>query len=137
MNSQKDNFVKIDMRVLAKFFIILYLITPYIFFFLIVLFFPDSLSVHFKWVMSNWFNLVGVNLVIIVYWGPLLIIVGGVSYIARMSNLSRIPSNSSVSDAITLPTIQYGPLKIIFPIEEEELIEENEVSIKNACQKKS
>jgi hypothetical protein len=56
-----------------------------------------------------------------------LIIVGGVSYIAKMCNLSRIPLKSSVYDAITLPTIHYGPIKIIFPIEEEEPLEENVV----------
>jgi len=67
------------------------------------------------------------NLFLILYWSPILILIGGVSYIARMSNLSRIPINSSFYDVITLPTIQCGPIKIIFPIEEEELIEESVV----------
>ncbi|MFX0207169.1 MAG: hypothetical protein ACFFDT_14360 [Candidatus Hodarchaeota archaeon] len=58
-------------------------------------------------------------------WGPLLLTIAGVSYFARMTSLSRIPSNSSVYDAITLPTIQYGPIKIIFPSEEEESLKEN------------
>jgi hypothetical protein len=67
------------------------------------------------------------NLILILYWSPILIVIGGMSYIARMSNLSRIPIKSSVYDAITLPTVQYGPIKIIFPIEEEEPLEENAV----------
>ena len=127
MNSQNDNLVQIDMKVLAKYLIILYLITPYVFFFLSVLFHPYLLLEHLKWIMSNWFNPMKVNLVLIIYWSPILIVIGGMSYIARMSNLSRIPIKSSVYDAITLPTFQYGPIKIIFPIEEEEPLEENVV----------
>lgn len=61
------------------------------------------------------------------FWGPLLMIIGGFSYITRMSDISRIPSTSSVYDAITLPTIQYGPIKVILPVvEEEEIVGENE-----------
>ncbi|MFW9904267.1 MAG: hypothetical protein ACFFFH_08055 [Candidatus Thorarchaeota archaeon] len=59
------------------------------------------------------------------FWGLLLVTIAGVSYIARMSKLSQIPSSSSVYDAITLPTIQYGTVKIIFPSDEEEPLEEN------------
>ncbi|MFX1515588.1 MAG: hypothetical protein ACFFC6_04705 [Promethearchaeota archaeon] len=127
MNSQNENFVQIDIRVLAKFLIILYLITPYVFFFISVLSHPYLLLEHLKWITSNWFNPMAMNLILILYWSPILMIIGGVSYIARMSNLSRIPINSSVYDAITLPTIQCGPIKIIFPIEEDEPIEENAV----------
>ena len=59
-----------------------------------------------------------------IFWGPLLMIIGSLSYIARMSNISRIPSNSSLYEAIMLTTIQYGPLKIIMPdMDEEEIIE--------------
>lgn len=53
-------------------------------------------------------------------WGPLLMIIGLSSYITRMLNLSRIPLNSSLYDAIMLPTIQYGQLKIFLPVIEEE-----------------
>ncbi|MFW9904266.1 MAG: hypothetical protein ACFFFH_08050 [Candidatus Thorarchaeota archaeon] len=120
MTSQNDNLERIDIRVLAKFLIILYLIIPYIFYFLIVLFHPYLLLEHLKWLLSNWFPPMEINLLLIMYWSPVLIIIGGVSYIARISNLSRIPINSSIFDAITLPTIQYGPIKIIFPIEREE-----------------
>ncbi len=59
-----------------------------------------------------------------IFWGPLLMIIGSLSYIARMSNISRIPSNSTLYEAIMLTTIQYGPLKIIMPdMDEEEIIE--------------
>ncbi|MFX1282454.1 MAG: hypothetical protein ACFFB5_02320 [Promethearchaeota archaeon] len=66
-------------------------------------------------------------IIICFLWGPLLIVIGGSSYIARMSTLSRIPTSSSLYDAIVLPTIQYGPLKIILPvIDEANLVEEKE-----------
>ncbi len=62
--------------------------------------------------------------IVSVLWGPLLMIIGSLSYISRMSNISRIPSNSSLYEAIMLTTIQYGPLKIIMPdMDEEEIIE--------------
>ncbi|MHA2246337.1 MAG: hypothetical protein ACXADY_15340 [Candidatus Hodarchaeales archaeon] len=37
-------------------------------------------------------------------------------------DLSRIPENSSLYDAIMLPIVQYGPIKIILPVIDEEAV---------------
>ncbi|MFX1504754.1 MAG: hypothetical protein ACFFDC_01450 [Promethearchaeota archaeon] len=112
---------------IAKSMICIYLLIPYILFILRVFLRPYFLSEYLRWMMSDWYYPVYLYIVLIIYWSPVLIIIGGVSYFAKMSNLSRIPLNSSIYDAITLPTIQYGPIKIIFPSEEEESPEENGV----------
>lgn len=92
-----------------------------------------SIHVFFSIIMYNPTNFLElmpsyISIILLMFWGPLLITIGGVSYIARMTNISRIPSNCSLHDAITLPTIQYGQLKIILPVIEEETFEEDEVS---------
>lgn len=108
---------------IAKYMICVYLLIPYTLFILWVLLKPYFLSEYLRWMTSDWFHFISLDILLFIYWSPVLMIIGGVSYIAKMSNLSRIPSNSSVYDAITLPTVHYGPIKIIFPIEEEESLE--------------
>lgn len=124
--NQEENVPQTNLRIVGKITFVLYLSFPYILFFLSVLQHPYLLFEYLKWLTSNWLNPVGINVVIFFYWSPVLFTIAGMSYIARMSNISRIPSNSSLYDAIMLPTIQYGPLKIILPVLEEEIFEENE-----------
>ncbi len=124
--NQEENLSP-NLRRVGKIVFVLYLIIPYISFFYGVLQHPYLLFDYLRWLTSDWFNLLRINIYIFLYWSPILFSIAGMSYIARMSNISRIPSNTSLYDAITLPTIQYGPLKIIFPVIEEEIFEENEV----------
>ena len=125
--SHNENLLRIHIRILAKISLIFYLIFPHILFFFTVLLHPYLLFDHITWLTSYWYNPMSINIVLFLYWSPFLLVIGGVSYIARMSNISRIPSNTSLYEAITLPTIQYGPLKIILPVIEEEILDENEV----------
>ncbi|MHA2203915.1 MAG: hypothetical protein ACW991_09515 [Candidatus Hodarchaeales archaeon] len=124
--SQEEN-ISPNLRRVGKIVFILYLIIPYIFFFYGVLQHPYLLLDYLRWLTSDWFNPLRINIYIFLYWSPILFTIAGMSYIARMSKISRIPSNTSLYDAITLPTIQYGPLKIIFPVLEDERFEENEI----------
>ncbi|UCG02085.1 MAG: hypothetical protein JSW11_21140 [Candidatus Heimdallarchaeota archaeon] len=124
--NQEKNLQQKNLIVVAKIFLGVYLILPYILFFFTVLQSPYRLFEYFNWLSSHWFNPMSLNIFFFLYWSPVLVTIAGVSYIARMSNISRIPSNSSLYDVITLPTIQYGPLKIILPVIEEETLEENE-----------
>ncbi|MHA2203916.1 MAG: hypothetical protein ACW991_09520 [Candidatus Hodarchaeales archaeon] len=75
--------------------------------------------------LNEFFSPMIIFVVLSFLWGPVLMVIGAFTYITHMSNISRIPPNSSLYDAITLPTVQYGPLKIIFPVIEEEIFEEN------------
>jgi hypothetical protein len=125
--NQEESVPQTNLKIVGEISFVLYLIFPYILFFLSVLQHPYLLLEYPKWLTSNWLNLVDVNVILFLYWSPVLFTIAGMSYIARMSNISRIPSHSSLYDAITLPTIQYGPLKIILPVIEEETFDENDV----------
>ncbi|MFX0123421.1 MAG: hypothetical protein ACFFAE_07250 [Candidatus Hodarchaeota archaeon] len=125
--SQKDKMSRIKVRIIGKITIALYLIIPYVLFLLAVFQYPYHLFEYLNWLTSDWVNYFSMNIFFLIYWSPVLVTIGGVSYIARMSDISRIPPNSSLYDAITLPTMQYGPLKIIFPEIKEETFEENEI----------
>jgi len=46
---------------------------------------------------------------------PVFFLISVFYYSIRLSDLSRIPHNTTLYEAITHPTIQYGPIKIILP----------------------
>lgn len=46
---------------------------------------------------------------------PVFFLISVFYYFIRCSDLSRIPHNTTLYEAITHPTIQYGPIKIILP----------------------
>ena len=46
---------------------------------------------------------------------PVFFLISVFYYFIRLSDLSRIPHNTTLYEAITHPTIQYGPIKIILP----------------------
>ncbi|UCG02086.1 MAG: hypothetical protein JSW11_21145 [Candidatus Heimdallarchaeota archaeon] len=110
---------------LIKNIILLDLIVSFVLYLVLIAFDPAV------W-LNEFFSPLVIFVVLTFLWGPVLMVVGIFAYIIRMTNISRIPLNSSLYDVITLPTIQYGPLKIIFPVIEEETLEENEVSKKDS-----
>ncbi|MHA1970109.1 MAG: hypothetical protein ACW964_20235 [Candidatus Hodarchaeales archaeon] len=73
------------------------------------------------------FVFIGVPVVFGTLTGLVLISIAAFAYITRMSNPSCIPQNSSIYESITRPTIQYGPLKLIMPVMEEEIVEEVQI----------
>ena len=73
------------------------------------------------------FVFIGIPVVFGTLTGLLLISFASFAYIMRMSNLSRIPRKTSIYESITHPTIQYGPLKLIMPVMEEEIVEEFQI----------
>ena len=75
-------------------------------------------------VATNEFVLIGIPVIFGTLTGMVLISIASFAYITRMSNLSRIPRKSSIYESITHPTIHYGPLKLIMPLMEEEIVEE-------------
>lgn len=46
---------------------------------------------------------------------PVFFLISVFYYFIRLSDLSRIPHNTTLYEAITHPIIQYGPIKIILP----------------------
>lgn len=54
--------------------------------------------------------------------GPFLFLAGALAYFLQMLDISMIPPNSSLYDAIMSPTIQEGPVKIILPVLDEEML---------------
>ncbi len=59
--------------------------------------------------------------------GIFLLLFSAFAYVMHNSDLSRIPRKTSIYESITHPTIQYGPLKLIMPVMEEEIVEEFEM----------
>ncbi len=105
-------------RKIVKNIILLDLIISFVLYLLLITYDPSV------W-LNEFFSPMIIFVVFSFFWGPVLIVIGAFAYVIQMSDISRIPPNSSLYDAITLPTVQYGPLKIIFPVIEEEIFEEN------------
>lgn len=55
--------------------------------------------------------------------GSFLFLAGVLGYFLQMLDISRIPLNSSLYDAIMSPTIQEGPIKIILPALDKEMLQ--------------
>ncbi|MFX1504753.1 MAG: hypothetical protein ACFFDC_01445 [Promethearchaeota archaeon] len=116
---ERDTIDRRSFKKLVKNIISINLLVSIIVYFFLITFDPAV------W-LNSFFSPITIFVVLSCYWGPVLLVIGSFTYITRMSNIKRIPITSSLFDVITLPTIQYGPIKIIFPIEKE-LMEENEV----------
>ncbi len=60
--------------------------------------------------------------------GPFILIVAGINYFMNQTNLANIPKDTTLYEAVTQPTIEYGPIKIIFskPNVETDNVEETE-----------
>ena len=64
------------------------------------------------------------NLVTGVIISPILLLIASFAYLTKVSALARIPQNTTLYESIMHPTIQYGPLRLIMPMIEEEIVEE-------------
>lgn len=64
----------------------------------------------------------------LIIFGPFILIVTGINYFISQANLDNIPKDTTLYESITQPTMEYGPIKIIFskPSEETDNMEETE-----------
>jgi len=64
----------------------------------------------------------------LIIFGPFILIVTGINYFISQANLDNIPKDTTLYESITQPTMEYGPIKIIFskPSEETDKVEETE-----------
>ena len=94
------------------------------FFYLILIFFTYISNIEKNFVDATIEFVLGFQVIVGTLTGILLILLAAFAYVMRYSDLSRIPQKSSIYESITHTTIQYGPLKLIMPLMEEEIIEE-------------
>lgn len=99
---------------------------PY-FLILILIYLTYITSVEKNFVSATIEFVIGFQVIFGALTGLFLISFAPFAYIMRMSNLSRIPRKTSIYESITHPTIQYGPLKLIMPVMEEEIVEEFQI----------
>ena len=59
--------------------------------------------------------------------GPILLLIASYAYLTKASALARIPRNTTLYESITQPTIQYGPLRLIMPVWEDEIVDEMKI----------
>lgn len=61
----------------------------------------------------------------LIVFGPIIFIAAGINYFISQTNLANIPKDTTLYEAITRPTVTYGPVKIIFskPKEENDILE--------------
>ena len=61
--------------------------------------------------------------------GPFILIVAGINYFISQANLDNIPKDTTLYEAITQPTMMYGPMKMILlnSKQENEVLEESEL----------
>ena len=64
----------------------------------------------------------------LIIFGPFILIVAGINYFISLANLDNIPKDTTLYESITRPTMEYGPIKIIFskPNVETDKVEETE-----------
>jgi len=85
---------------------------PYLF--LLFLAFMDSLVNHPRSLLE------AIKLLIYASgWGyliissPFILVIAGIEYFLRQTNLTNIPKDTTLYEAITQPTMMYGPMKMI------------------------
>ncbi len=67
-------------------------------------------------IISTILFIVGVQFIL----SPILLFIAFGAYFVHLSRLSNIPKNTTLYECINSPTIQYGPIKVIIPIMDEE-----------------
>ncbi|MHA2330035.1 MAG: hypothetical protein ACXACR_16075, partial [Candidatus Hodarchaeales archaeon] len=54
---------------------------------------------------------------------PVILLLALAVYLINFADISRIPKDTTLYEAIMSPTVQYGPIKVIFPsIDEDNII---------------
>ncbi len=74
-----------------------------------------SFAPHFD-IISTILFIIGVQF----FFSPLLLFIAFCAYFVHLSKLSNIPKDTTLYECINSPTIQYGPIKVIIPIIDEE-----------------